>query len=146
MASGGRKKDAIWSYFKELPKKFGIKCIRVSCNKCEAEVQGLVARMKMHFQKCSSEENIDNSEDEPELVPSSSTLPNNLIQGEPQSTISRPTNNLASINSLNSFVVRTSNSLKQNLDAQCARFIFSANLPFRLVTILNLVGKKIKFI
>lgn len=45
-----RQRDAIWEHFTEKSTtKTGCRAI---CNKCKLEIQGLVARMKIHYEKC----------------------------------------------------------------------------------------------
>lgn len=46
----GRPRDAIWSHFIEIA---GGKSQRVKCIECNAELSGLVKRMKEHYTKCS---------------------------------------------------------------------------------------------
>lgn len=58
----GRKKDLIWQFFKEKSGKAeGKPGCRATCKKCNLEMQGLVARMKKHWEKCKSVNN--NNED-----------------------------------------------------------------------------------
>ena len=52
MASCGRKRDPIWNYFEELPKVLGKTGVRAKCIYCHNESQGLVARLKKHYDKC----------------------------------------------------------------------------------------------
>lgn len=52
MASSGRKRDPIWNYFEELPKVLGKTGVRAKCIYCHTEYQGLVARLKKHYDKC----------------------------------------------------------------------------------------------
>lgn len=49
MASG-RKKDPIWIEFTEMPSRSGISGIRVMCNTCKKEMQGIASRLKKHKQ------------------------------------------------------------------------------------------------
>lgn len=48
---GGRQKDAIWQYFLEKcgNTKTGRRAI---CKICKKEIQGIVARMKTHYEEC----------------------------------------------------------------------------------------------
>lgn len=55
MANSGRKRDSIWEHFIELPKVIGKTGIRAKCRYCDKELQGLVARLKLHHNnKCES--------------------------------------------------------------------------------------------
>lgn len=51
----GRKQDAIWHHFKKIPSNTMTGC-RAKCNNCGHELQGLVKRMKIHYNKCSGKE------------------------------------------------------------------------------------------
>ena len=56
----GRKKDLIWQFFKEKSGKAeGKPGCRATCKKCNLEMQGLVERMKKHWEKCKSVNNED---------------------------------------------------------------------------------------
>ena len=48
---GGRKLDDIWIYFKKSV-TFGKTGCRATCISCNKEMQGLVKRMKDHFEAC----------------------------------------------------------------------------------------------
>lgn len=50
--SGWQKRDAIWSCYSELSCVTGKTGRRAKCKDCGSEMQGLVARMKKHRQKC----------------------------------------------------------------------------------------------
>lgn len=55
--SGGRKKDPIWQYFIEKSNKSNGKTgSRATCKKCKFELQGIVARMKTHWEVCQKTE------------------------------------------------------------------------------------------
>lgn len=51
----GRRHDAIWLHFQKLPSRTATGC-RAKCNICGHEMQGLVKRMKVHYDKCSSKD------------------------------------------------------------------------------------------
>lgn len=51
--SGGRKKDPIWQYFIEKSNSSDGKTgSRATCKKCKVELQGIVKRMKRHWEAC----------------------------------------------------------------------------------------------
>lgn len=55
--SGGRKKDPIWQYFIEKSNKSDGKTgSRATCKKCKFELQGIVERMKKHWEVCQKTE------------------------------------------------------------------------------------------
>lgn len=56
MSAAGRKRDNIWSCYIELPCLTGKAGGRARCRDCGSEMQGLVARMKKHRQKCTGGE------------------------------------------------------------------------------------------
>lgn len=59
-----RQRDGIWAHFTEKSTtKTGCRAI---CNKCKKEIQGLVARMKIHYEKCKND--IPESRDDVEVV------------------------------------------------------------------------------
>jgi BED zinc finger len=45
----GRKKNIIWEHFNV---REGEKSLRATCKYCAKEMQGLVARLKTHYEKC----------------------------------------------------------------------------------------------
>ena len=47
----GRKSDPVWEYFERIPSKSG-KGWKAKCKQCKLELQGLVARLKLHREKC----------------------------------------------------------------------------------------------
>lgn len=137
MASG-RKKDDIWKQYKELPSQSDAKCLKVACLKCNTEVQALEARMKKHFAKCSNVQIESEQEDELEIVETSTSTQGPTVLSINEATTSnltgidlRKKSEQTKSNTMNGFVVKTSKELKNELDLQCAKFIFSANLPFR---------------
>ena len=52
----GKKNDSIWLHFNKILIP-GRKGCRAECKICKRTMQGLVARMKCHFELCSREEN-----------------------------------------------------------------------------------------
>lgn len=57
--SGGRKKDDIWKYFIEKSNKSeGKTGSRATCKKCKLELQGIVQRMKRHWEECQKTETV----------------------------------------------------------------------------------------
>ena len=57
----GRKSDPVREHFDKIPSKSG-KAWRAICKDCKLELQGLVARLKNHREKCQqlqSEEDVD---------------------------------------------------------------------------------------
>ena len=59
----GRRSDPVWSKFDKLETNSGKGC-KARCKTCKKELQGLVARMKAHLDKCIKEEEEDNTEGE----------------------------------------------------------------------------------
>ena len=49
----GRKADPIWYHFEKLTSKTATGC-RAKCKNCGFELQGLVQRMKKHYDKCTA--------------------------------------------------------------------------------------------
>jgi len=49
----GRKCDPIWQHFDKLSSVSGKGC-KARCKLCRKEMQGLVERMKAHWDKCSA--------------------------------------------------------------------------------------------
>ncbi|KAM4035029.1 uncharacterized protein ACNLHF_021730 isoform 1-T1 [Anomaloglossus baeobatrachus] len=54
-SSAGRKRDPVWEYFNEAPSPIGKAGMRAKCKRCNKEMQGLVARMRQHHEKCGDE-------------------------------------------------------------------------------------------
>ena len=50
----GRKSDLIWTHFDKIRTKSGVGQ-RAKCKSCNKEMQGLVARLKKHYEKCLEE-------------------------------------------------------------------------------------------
>ena len=48
MFGAGRKRDAVWAWFEEIPAKFRKKGNKAKCKDCGVQKQGSVARMKNH--------------------------------------------------------------------------------------------------
>ncbi|XP_074806236.1 uncharacterized protein LOC141985961 [Natator depressus] len=51
--AAGRKSDPVWEYFNEVPLPVGKTGMRAKCKQRNKEMQGLVAQMKQHHEKCS---------------------------------------------------------------------------------------------
>ena len=56
----GRKQDWLWLYFDKI-KVLGKAGCRATCKKCGKVMQGLVARMKQHFDSCKNAHTVDTS-------------------------------------------------------------------------------------
>ena len=56
----GRKQDCVWLYFDKI-KVVGKAGCRATCKKCGKEMQGLVARMKQHYDSCTDAHTVDTS-------------------------------------------------------------------------------------
>jgi hypothetical protein len=50
----GRKSDVVWLKFDKIATKTGIGC-KARCKSCHKEIQGLVAWMKAHVEKCNED-------------------------------------------------------------------------------------------
>lgn len=138
----GRKQDAIWLKFERITTAGKAGC-KAKCLKCGKIMQGLVARMKQHPDSCvmqigDEEESMSITEDVIALPsePSSSSsgastscpsapIPSD-VTGEPKHKVKRQ-------NSVTDFVVKTSQTDKEALDLQLARFVYSTNIPFHIV-------------
>ena len=57
----GRKCDMVWNYIECLAQE-GKTGKRARCKSCGYECQGLVKRMKKHYDRCSNEANNDSGE------------------------------------------------------------------------------------
>lgn len=123
MAPQGRKKDAIWCEFLDLPHPDNsIK--KLKCKHCGIEVQPLVERMKKHVEACKNKEDqvevmdvIDVDDDMPST--SASAISRNVAQHQQkrkQASMSQYVK-----------ITRTTKDFKRDADLQCARFIFSSN-------------------
>ena len=53
--SGGRSLDPIWIYFEVVNKPQNVGKW-AKCKKCDKEMQGIVSRLKLHQEKCQTEE------------------------------------------------------------------------------------------
>ncbi|KAM7175497.1 uncharacterized protein RBU57_001643 [Macrochelys suwanniensis] len=51
--AAGRKRDPAWGYFNEVPLPVGKTGMCAKCKQCNKEMQGFVAQMKQHLEKCS---------------------------------------------------------------------------------------------
>ena len=48
MSGAGQKKDAVWTWFEEIPAKFRKKGNKAKYKGCGVQMQGLVAQMRNH--------------------------------------------------------------------------------------------------
>lgn len=128
--STGRKKDPVWVHFDKLAKEPGKVCEKVQCKKCKRPVQQLVARMKAHVEVCEKSPNPNNIE--PDSDPDVEYVETD--DGPSTSTAIRAkANTSVAKSSIESFVVRTSNIIKAELDTQWARALFAINASFRSI-------------
>lgn len=82
----GRKKDLIWQFFKEKSGKAeGKPGCRATCKKCNLEMQGLVERMKKHWEKC---KNVNNEDIDTIDTYSDSSFSSTLSQSQSVLTVS----------------------------------------------------------
>lgn len=125
----GRKRDNIWIFYNEK-KSDSSKFLRAICKKCGSEMQGLVARMKKHIEKCGETGETIQNKDEIEILnqdaqnqqPSTSTSQQPIVY-----------KHIAKKTKLDDFVIKTSGEEKQKLDLQVARYLYATNTPFRHV-------------
>jgi hypothetical protein len=111
MASG-RKPDAIWDEFSKL-KIAGKQGSRAVCKRCNHELQGIVDRMKKHYELCSkSTQNVEQSNK------------TNTLKSYSKND-SKDKNS-----SVEKFIVKTTKKDKESFDEQIARFFFATNLAF----------------
>ena len=148
MSAAGRKRDAIWSCFDELPAggKKGLGC-RAKCKDCGFELQGLVARMKGHRAKCAGKP--EPHEGTSSTVSESSQSTENTTAGSEQAEAMLSTSSTTDAGTeafnhpsgsisgkkrrLDNFVTKTSKVEKEAFDAQVAKFIYATNSSFRIV-------------
>ncbi|XP_073436454.1 uncharacterized protein [Dendrobates tinctorius] len=62
--AAGRKRDPVWEYFNEAPSPIGKAGMRAKCKRCNKEMQGLVARMRQHHEKCGDEDDQRNTSEQ----------------------------------------------------------------------------------
>lgn len=87
----GRKKDAVWVYFDELPKDTGVKTLKAKCKSCKKVIVGLVARMKKQKANCGIDDLSDKDDDECVVVSTESIARNcNAAAETGESTSSTP--------------------------------------------------------
>ena len=146
---GGRKQDDIWAYFKKsvTPGKTGS---RATCRSCNKEIQGLVKRMKDHFEVCEGNKNRASVGgcSQPTLVFSSQpTAPVDSL--EPISPPPTPAEQMRPVFSFSSegsvpkstkkqkisesvakYFTKTTEIEKKALDHQVAKTIFATNSSF----------------
>jgi len=68
-----RNEDSVWLYFDQI-KVVGKAGCRTTCKKCGKEMQGLVARMRQHYDSCTDAHTVDTSTTHTELIHSVSPL------------------------------------------------------------------------
>ncbi|XP_073499018.1 uncharacterized protein [Phyllobates terribilis] len=159
--AAGRKRDPVWEYFNEAPSPIGKAGMRSKCKRCNKEMQGLVARMRQHHEKCGDEDDQRNTSEQagsigefmdsgnypPPRSPSScSTVSELSIQdsaslaaassSDTHSHISpspkRKKKPLPPGTTIDRFVIRTSRLEKELIDEKIAQFIYATNSSFRL--------------
>lgn len=123
--SAGRKSNVLWEHFKRVPNanKTGWRAI---CNSCQVELQGVLDRMKKHFEQCRSRGDIQSLESDDEDV---SFVPGTNGQSEQFAGPSAPKKSKNS--SIENFVIKTSKTDKMMLDEHVAKFFYASNLSFR---------------
>lgn len=129
MSGSGRKKDPIWIYYKELPVVPGKKGTRAECKACKKELQGLVARLTNHHDKCPGKQINSGEEDEDdlEIVEDEGSSGSSTVAVRNQDgKIKKSTTE----NVMNKFLIKTSKEEKEKLDLQCARFICASDSSF----------------
>lgn len=134
----GRKQDSVWIYF-EKSVSVGKTGCRAKCKTCGKEMQGLVARLKQHYQECSH----GSTPVEDSCINSTQTLDksmDNLVQqarkrgASPSSDHNpSPAKKQKSDSSMDQFIMQTPASVKAAIDLQVARFIYATNSPFAAV-------------
>ncbi|XP_073415149.1 uncharacterized protein [Dendrobates tinctorius] len=62
--AAGRKRDPVWEYFNEAPSPIGKAGMCAKCKRCNKEMQGLVARMRQHHEKCGDEDDQRNTSEQ----------------------------------------------------------------------------------
>ena len=145
----GRNPDDIWKKYKKIKAGKGFKA---KCLKCGRESQGLVARMKLHYEKCIT--GIEDDGDDSiimqiDSVPPSEVVPDSGSSSEPRPSTStshaQETNQSASLlkpnakklqsqpTKINNFLVKTTGNEKIKLDQSISEMIYATNSPFRAV-------------
>lgn len=142
----GRKKDFIWNHFHEIETKSG-KGLRAKCKHCGKEIQGIVSRLKCHISNCelSKSENYQNSStknfdpqvddrfvDDPQPSASTSFSIDNSGQKHNLKMSEYPSTSTKKLK-MDSFIMRTTEDQKKELDTQVARMIYATNMPFHTV-------------
>ncbi|CAG7785743.1 unnamed protein product, partial [Allacma fusca] len=119
----GRKRDIIWLKFQEVGTD-NRKGKRAKCNDCGIEMEGLIKRMKKHLEKCEPEIEEVFALENLAAEPANSANSGNVHIYSP---IEDPC-------PLRKFITKTSNNEKKVFDEQVARFVFSSNSAFRIVS------------
>ena len=118
---GGRKQDDIWRYFKKSV-TFGKTGCRATCISCNKEMQGLVKRMKDHFEACQG------NGDSAVVGSSQPTAP--VASSQPTAPLEPATKKRKFSESVGNYFTKTTESEKKALDLQVARTIFATNSSF----------------
>lgn len=121
----GRKRDHIWMHYTlvegdalSIPPASA----KAQCNLCKYTLAPLVARMKVHHEKCKKK------------YPENQNGEDLMISPEQDSTTSKqPPAKMAKQSNLSKFVVITTKQDKEEFDEQCAKMVYSGNLPFSFV-------------
>jgi len=122
----GRKQDCVWVYFDKI-KVVGKAGCQATCKTCGKEIQGLVARMKQHYDSCTDAHIFDTS--------TTHTAPAVIhVPGQVKCAASSMSLPLAKVQkdhavTLDNFVMQTSASEKAAINIQIAHFICATNSP-----------------
>ncbi|XP_073446747.1 uncharacterized protein [Dendrobates tinctorius] len=145
--AAGRKRDPIWVHFVEMPAAdLGKKGARAKCKYCQKDIQGLVCRLKSHYENCNQKGNEDvdsdttNVNEPPQLLmhQEPSTSGSNMAcaardnQYLGTTSTKQPKKKLC-VQSVEKFILKTTTSQKEHFDELIAKFIFATNSSFRLV-------------
>ncbi|XP_069593638.1 uncharacterized protein [Ranitomeya imitator] len=142
----GRKRDPIWVHFVEMPAAdLGKKGARAKCKYCQKDIQGLVCRLKSHYENCNQKGNEDVDSDTTNV----NEPPQLLMHQEPSTrsnmacaahdnqylgtTSTKQPKKKLCVQSVEKFILKTTTSQKEHFDELIAKFIFATNSSFRLV-------------
>lgn len=144
MTSRGRKEFGIWQHFikKKVVGKLGCRAV---CKKCGKELQGLVDRLKSHWETCKSKTSdisgLETLQSDCQSQPGTSQ--NEIIQlAKKQRSENCDKGNVGGsensgssghLGHLSSFVVRTGQDKKKELDRQIAKAVYATNCSFRAI-------------
>ncbi|XP_073411330.1 uncharacterized protein [Dendrobates tinctorius] len=124
----------------------GKKGARAKCKYCQKDIQGLVCRLKSHYENCNQKGNEDvdsdttNVNEPPQLLmhQEPSTSGSNMAcaardnQYLGTTSTKQPKKKLC-VQSVEKFILKTTTSQKEHFDELIAKFIFATNSSFRLV-------------